>query len=1787
MFKKLKSKLHRHRSKGKKDEPNRPVSRTCNYVFDQFRTDSHPAKAESERKDVSDAPAPTPAPAPAPVPAQTKAPAAPVPAAPAPSATATPAAEEVPNESKNTPDSTQASEKAEAPAKDLWEIALKQLPPAKQEKLKSLGLDKLSSGSVESEIEDLVELVNQKQAECEKKFWRVSIGDNDIVLRNYTTKIVGWLEKAGDIAIQFAPPQASMPWSVIKSLMQIPVIGEEQMGALLGTTESIVRIVSRGQVYEQVYLVNSTEDGGKLSQGLEGALIGIYRTSLDLLADSGSLFSQNTARRTLEAILNPGNVSGGLSSLAAQEDELLRDVQACETRRSAAADDRMIGMLDCLNAPLVRVDENVQKLLDKTDEDERMALLQKISPLHFGKHHDNVRETRTPGTGEWLLQDGSFRQWEESTSSGIFWLQGSPGTGKTYLTSRVVDLIKSELEDLPRNEGFAYFYCNRNEKDRGDSLAIIRSYVRQLSTSANNPQSMQIKLKELCKKAEESGTTLSFDTCQEQILTSLNLYTKTTLVIDAFDECDQDSRDKLIEMFNCLLADSENTLKIYIASRPDPDVELQLQEQGRTGVAIQASHNASDVQRFLDQQLDKLAKKAVFIGRMKGKIVERLLERCQGMFQWASLQVHQITRCRTESSVWKRLDNLPEDLQKAYDEIWGEIESLEEPDSIFVKRAFKWVMAANVPLRSDILLSAIRVGAQDEGGISSDEIDEQGLLSLCGNFLVIDPESNWRFSHLSVVEYLETGHNWSAPQAHNHVATACLSFLISAYEQEDPPDLVKEFFTDDDEVDEETYERKYSFHLYAKHNWVIHVHAAKAAEDSELASHLKTFLGSPQECSAQYKRWVEQIERDGDGDEFARDTSAFQISGFDKNDIALREIDDSFSAAFEWCSELNPADRPVFAMCRFAFDIILSEWWESPSIDVSETNAQGHDLLTVAAIAGSVPICQRLIKKGTDVNRKLGPYFGTALIAAAYWGYIDVVKCLVQAGADPNIHLNTRDFQVWSYDSDGEVHSVDEDDTYRFDEDGPDNGYFDSAVTAAITNNHAEVTKYLVNDAKANPHKKLILNGQGNLLELASTNGNPEIIQCLIRAGADVNKPPRDPSKGRIIDRLLSHGDLGTIRFAIEEAGADVHASAPGQHLNVLGSVARHRKLDSLKYLVEKCHLDVNHASDWATPLILAVEGGDINCVRYLVEHGADIHKLSDNQQMTALIKAVNEGQHECARYLVQQGADINQPVPKNSTGSALAEALDSYLVSEEMVIYLIDNGADVNLLVDGHNKTLLSRAAQTGNFEIVRRMLEKGSNVNPSGRDGPLMSATSGKNLKCVQLLLDNAADVNPVGESPILAAAENDWPECVQLLLQNGADPNPAGESPLARAASHGNSECVRLLLENGADPNPDDMNPLTNAAWHGSSECVRLLLENGAGPNPPGGSPLAGAVWNGELSCLQLLLENGADPNSADESPLAKAADLGHLECIQMLLKHGADPNPSGVCPLLNAALKANVECVKLLLEGGADVHCLAAAVLGGSVEVIKLMLEAGADVNAQLSEGEFGSALSLAVGNENASEAVARYLLEAGADVNMKLENGRFANALAAAIQHDDRDIVKLLVSHGADVHAQSGCRGSIIEFAVADNSWRSIPVLLENGVDANSPLTEDQAFYGSLLTLAAICDNYRVIEALTEGGADINAAPIGEYGCALFAAAFFGKNYCVETLVDGGANVNLRLENLHFSTVLEAAKARIEQTEYVKVNPRADSYDFERYCGEELPRSKVEVVEYLEQIGLTA
>lgn len=189
--------------------------------------------------------------------------------------------------------------------------------------------------------------------------------------------------------------------------------------------------------------------------------------------------------------------------------------------------------------------------------------------------------------------------------------------------------MQGVLETAPNDEGFGFFYCNRNEKDRTQLLSILQSFVRQLSTPVSNPESMQSKLWESCRQARDNASDLRFDICKQQLVESLNIYPKTTLVLDALDECDLDSRVDIIDTLNSLLSESQRPLKIFISSRPDPDIEGLLASSAQ--VDIQAKDNKGDVRRFLEKEIEKLAKRRALFRSLQNDIAETLLARCEGM----------------------------------------------------------------------------------------------------------------------------------------------------------------------------------------------------------------------------------------------------------------------------------------------------------------------------------------------------------------------------------------------------------------------------------------------------------------------------------------------------------------------------------------------------------------------------------------------------------------------------------------------------------------------------------------------------------------------------------------------------------------------------------------------------------------------------------------------------------------------------------------------------------------------------------------------------------------------------------------------------------------------------------------------------------------------------------------------------------------------------------------------------------------------------------------------------
>jgi Cdc6-like AAA superfamily ATPase len=202
------------------------------------------------------------------------------------------------------------------------------------------------------------------------------------------------------------------------------------------------------------------------------------------------------------------------------------------------------------------------------------------------------------------------------------------GAGKTKLVATVIDSFFSR----PYEEALAYFYCDRNEESRQDPENILRSFVKQLSISQDE-EAIQDVLVEIYKKKKRTGfasSQLTFEEAESLLLNLMQAYSRTTLVLDALDECREGSRSMLIDSFARLIKVSPQ-LKIFISSRRDKDIKLQLEKESNVG--IEATDNQDDISKFVLARIDEdqQRRRRPFSDKLRRQIFETLLDKSQGM----------------------------------------------------------------------------------------------------------------------------------------------------------------------------------------------------------------------------------------------------------------------------------------------------------------------------------------------------------------------------------------------------------------------------------------------------------------------------------------------------------------------------------------------------------------------------------------------------------------------------------------------------------------------------------------------------------------------------------------------------------------------------------------------------------------------------------------------------------------------------------------------------------------------------------------------------------------------------------------------------------------------------------------------------------------------------------------------------------------------------------------------------------------------------------------------------
>jgi ankyrin repeat protein len=302
---------------------------------------------------------------------------------------------------------------------------------------------------------------------------------------------------------------------------------------------------------------------------------------------------------------------------------------------------------------------------------------------------------------------------------------------------------------------------------------------------------------------------------------------------------------------------------------------------------------------------------------------------------------------------------------------------------------------------------------------------------------------------------------------------------------------------------------------------------------------------------------------------------------------------------------------------------------------VNAKDATGRTLLHLAAGGVHLEVMKYLVQKGADVNAKETDGT-TPLYSSALRGHLEACKFLIAKGA-----------LVDAINKGGET----------------------PFYYAAYSGNK-ELLNYLLANG-ANKADLEIRNEYGRtpLCAVARDGGNAETIKALISLGADVNAAEPSGMTPIMLAAWRPYKDAVNVLL---DAGADLFVNTPKGERLLSYAVRGLEKLFE-KMIEKKASLNILN-EDGGTLVHSAAGGGSLNIVESLVNQGFDVNK-KDKFDWAPLHIAAEQGYKEIISFLLKKRANINARNKLGETPYNIAQDRED----KEITSFLKSNSADTS----------------------------------------------------------------------------------------------------------------------------------------------------------------------------------------------------------------------------------------------------------------------------------------------------------------------------------------------------------------------------------------------------------------------------------------------------------------------------------------------------------------------------
>jgi ankyrin repeat protein len=390
-------------------------------------------------------------------------------------------------------------------------------------------------------------------------------------------------------------------------------------------------------------------------------------------------------------------------------------------------------------------------------------------------------------------------------------------------------------------------------------------------------------------------------------------------------------------------------------------------------------------------------------------------------------------------------------------------------------------------------------------------------------------------------------------------------------------------------------------------------------------------------------------------------------------------------------------------------------------------------------------------------------------------------------------------------------------------------------------------------------------------LALACGNGNPQMVEVLLRAGANANAVATGEP---VLMTAARSGSVEVVRALIAR-GADVNAKDSSRGQTALMWAVAHRHAEVVRVLID--HGAVVHARSRVDDLVVqrgSRYGGVVSRERAVSERAVVAVPQGGS---TPLLFAARSGDLASARLLVAAGANVNDAAPDGT--SALVTA--SHSGHGALAAFLVDRGADANAAGSGY--TALHAAVLRGDLDLVTRLAAHGADLNR-----PVTMGTPSRRYS-----KDFALNQAWIGATPFWLAARFSEVEIMRVLSANGADPLVASRdetTPLIAVLAAGVDSGPSASDSRERRLDPEDL--AKRAAERDEHErhilqAVELAVGLGADLNAVnyvGDTALHHAAAKGFNRVIQFLVDKGARldmKNKRAQTPLSLTMRGSRLE------------------------------------------------------------------------------------------------------------------------------------------------------------------------------------------------------------------------------------------------------------------------------------------------------------------